>query len=195
LDSTEAITTYNIRMADHRWSLGGKMVTSWCVQIYQGATNGLNYEFEVVAAEMVPQAPPAPGPMGVMKAAMLRDAMSRWLDVDSRVVASAGSANASAAAFAALVWEISHENFGTSDIDVARSRISLASGAFRSTLTGEALEIYSKMAASLGSGGWNWIDVEGWRNPSAQDQVRLVPGPGVLTALALVGIGGRRRRR
>ncbi|MEY3022675.1 MAG: hypothetical protein RIS86_1873 [Planctomycetota bacterium] len=193
-DSTASMTFYSLRLSEHRWDVGGKVVHTWCVQMFQGATNGTTYDFDVVEAEMVPQAPPAPGPMGVMKASLMRDAMSRWLDGDSRVIASAGSANAAAAAFSALVWEISHENFGTSDIDVARERLSIDTGAFRAVLTGEALSIYGKMLASLGEGGWQWIDAEGWRSPTAQDQIRLVPAPGVLAALALIGAGSRRRR-
>ncbi|MFM1823868.1 MAG: hypothetical protein RI967_2134 [Planctomycetota bacterium] len=193
-DSTGSVNMYNLRMSEHRWDVGGKVAYTWCVQMFQGLTGGTNYEFELVEAEMVPQAPPAPGPMGVTKANLMRDAMARWLDADSRVIASAGSANAAAAAFSALVWEISHENLGTTDIDTALMRMSLSTGAFRSNLTGEAATIYGKMIASLGKGGWLWTDAEGWQSPSAQDQIRLVPGPGALALLAIAGARGRRRR-
>ena len=193
-DSTGSVNMYNLRMSEHMWSVGGKTTYTWCVQMFQGLTGGTNYEFDLVEAEMVPQAPPAPGPMGTTKANLMRDAMARWLDADSRVIASAGSANAAAAAFSALVWEISHENIGTTDIDTALMRLSLSTGAFRSNLTGEAATIYGKMVGSLGNGGWLMVDAEGWQSPSAQDQIRLVTGPGALALLAVAGLRGRRRR-
>jgi hypothetical protein len=193
-DSSAAVTTYNLKLSEHNWTVKGEAVTTWCVQIFQGLTAGSTYQFDVVEAEMVPQAPPAPGPMGMTKANLLRDAAARWLGADGRVVASAGNANAAAAAFSTLLWEVTHENLGTTDIAIARDRLSLDLGAFRAILTGEAATIYGKMVASLGQGGWLTADLEGWRNGSIQDQIRLVPAPGALALLAAGLAVGRRRR-
>jgi hypothetical protein len=193
-DSSAAVTTYNLKLSEHNWSVKGEAVTTWCVQIFQGLTAGSTYQFDVVEAEMVPQAPPAPGPMGLTKANLLRDAAARWLGADGRVVASAGNANAAAAAFSTLLWEVTHENLGTTDIATARDRLSLDLGAFRAILTGEAATIYGKMVASLGQGGWLTADLEGWRNGTIQDQIRLVPAPGALALLAVGLAAGRRRR-
>ena len=193
-NSVASVNYYNLAMSEHRWDRGGETQIGWCVQVFQGLQVGTTYVFELVALELVPQSPPAPGPMGIMKANILRDASSRWLGADSRVIGSAGSANAAAAAFNALVWEITHENLGTSDINVGLSRLSLASGALRANLTGEAATIYANMLASLGVGGWQTVDCEGWLNGSAQDQFRVVPGPATLALLGLSGLLGRRRR-
>ncbi len=194
-DSTASVTLYNLKLAEHNWTVKGEAVTGWCVQIFQGLTAGTTYEFEVVAAEMVPQAPPAPGPMGITKANLLRDAAARWLAADGRVVASAGNANAAASAFATLLWEITHENLGTDDLATARDRLSLAMGAFRAELTGEAATIYGAMVSSLGAGGWQTAELEGWRNGQVQDQIRLVPVPGAGVLLLLGHAGFARRRR
>ncbi len=196
-DSVAAVNYYNLKMSEHRWDRSGETNVTWCVQVFQGLQAGTTYDFESVGLELVPQSPPAPGPMGVTKANLLRDAASRWLGSDSRVIASAGTANAAAAAFNTLVWEITHENLGTSDINVALSRLSLATGALRVNLVGEAATIYANMIASLGYGGWQTVECEGWLNGSAQDQFRVVPGPGALALLGLSGLTGliARRRR
>jgi hypothetical protein len=93
-----------------------------------------------------------------------------------------------------LVWEITHENFASSDINVALSRMSLTTGALRANLTGESAVIYGNMIASLGVGGWQTVSCEGWLNTSAQDQFRTVPGPAALALLACGGLLTRRRR-
>ncbi|MGA1224798.1 MAG: hypothetical protein ACO31E_09550 [Phycisphaerales bacterium] len=193
-DSSASVTLFNLKLAEHRWNLGGTTVYTWCAQLYQGVTSGFAYNFETVELEMAPQTPPAPGPMGAAKGALLRDAMARFLDSDGRVSATVGSSPASSAAFCALAWEIIHENLGTQDVDVARSRLSLTTGAFRSALSGEAAVIYGNMVASLGQGGYLWADAEGWNSPTAQDQFRLVPSPGSLALLGLAGFVIRRRR-
>jgi hypothetical protein len=73
--------------------------------------------------------------------------------------------------------------------------MSLQTGAFRSNLAGEGLTIYNAMVASLGQGGFQTTSTEGWLSATAQDQIRMVPAPGVLALAALGGFGARRRRR
>ena len=93
-NSVASVSMFNLKLAEHRWEVGGESVYTWCAQLYQGVTAGNSYAYEAVALEMAPQTPPAPGPMGVAKATLLRDAMSRWLGSDGRVIESAGSADA-----------------------------------------------------------------------------------------------------
>lgn len=194
-DNVNAVTFNAAKLAELKFDVGGTTIYTFCVQIYQGLSVGSNYTFDVVGLEDVPNTPPNPGPMGAMKAMILRDAMARWLGDDSRVVASAGPGNAAAAAFNALVWEITHDNFQTSDASLAVSRFSLSSGAFRANISAAATSIFNTMVASLGSGGWLSVNSEGWRNATAQDQIRVVPGPATLALLALAGVATRRRRR
>jgi hypothetical protein len=193
-DASSTVTMFNLKLAEHQWDIGGSTVYSWCAQVFQGITAGSTYTFDVVALEFAPQAPPAPGPMGVAKATLLRDAMARFLGSDGRVIATVGNHAAGSAAFCALAWEIIHENVSTTDVEIAKARLSLATGAFRANLTGEAASIYSAMVGSLGVGGYSSVAAEGWNSPTAQDQFRVVPAPGALALLGLAGLAARRRR-
>ncbi len=193
-NSVASVSMFNLKLAEHRWEVGGETVYTWCAQLYQGVTAGNAYTYQAVALEMAPQTPPAPGPMGVAKATLLRDAMSRWLGSDGRVLESAGTAEARTAAFCALAWEIIHENIQTTDAMVGKDRISLQSGAFRAGLTGEAASIFASMVSSLGQGGFQGVAAEGWNSPTVQDQFRLVPSPGSIALLGLAGLCVRRRR-
>lgn len=197
-DSTAALSMSNLKLSERLWDMGdGQQTVAWCAQVYQGITIGTSYTFDVVSMDLVPQTPPAPGPMGYAKAALLSDAMNRWLGADSRVIASAGSANAAAAAFNALVWEVINDNFASADLNTIVSRLSLTTGAFRSNLAGEGLSIYNAMVASLGQGGWRTANTEGWLNPTAQDQIRMAPVPAPAALVLVVGglvVGNRRRR-
>ena len=193
-NSTSAVTMFNLKLAEHRWSVDGQTVYTWCAQLYQGITAGNAYSFDTVALELAPQSPPAPGPMGAAKATILRDAMYRFLDADGRANTVYGSQAASTAAFCALAWEIIHENLATADADVARSRLSLQTGAFRANLSGEAAVVYGQMVSALGADGYQSVAAEGWRSPTAQDQFRLIPGPGAIALLGLAGLVIRRRR-
>lgn len=194
-DSTASVTMFNLKLAEHKWELGGATVFTWCAQLYQGVTAGNTYAFETVTLENAPQTPPAPGPMGVAKATILRDAMSRFLDSNGRVSTTLGTANAGTAAFCALAWEIIHENLNTQSADVALSRLSLTTGAFRTNLSGESGAIYSFMVANIGVGGYRDMAAEGWNSPTAQDQFRSVPAPGAFALLGLAGAAAMRRRR
>jgi hypothetical protein len=193
-NSASSVTMFNLKLAEHRWTVDGQTVYTWCAQLYQGITAGSTYTYDAVALELAPQSPPAPGPMGVAKATLLRDAMHRFLDAEGRANTALGSQSASTAAFCALAWEIIHENFGAVDAEVARARISLSTGAFRANLTGEAAVVFTEMVSALGSGGFQSAQAEGWLSPTAQDQFRLVPAPGALALLGLAGLSGRRRR-
>ena len=194
-DSAASVTMFNLKLAEHKWTLNGETTYTWCAQLYQGVTAGNNYYFDTVALEQAPQTPPAPGPMGVGRATVLRDAMSRFLQSDGRVASGLGSATAATAALCALSWEIIHENFNTQDAETVRSRIDLSKGAFRTVLSGESAAIFAAMVSNIGNGGYRDVAAEGWTSPTAQDQFRMVPTPGSLAILGLAGIAALRRRR
>lgn len=189
---------YSVKAFDHHWqdtSTGGEFI-GWCIQLYQGITVGSSYTFNCVALELAPQAPPAPGPMGVLQANLMRDVFSRWIDASGTVVpeGTLAATNAKAAAFAILLWEISHENFTGADLDTLKGQMSLSNGAFRANLSADVLGWYNTLYASMGAGGWQTTFVEGLVNSTAQDQARI-PAPGALALLGFAGLIGSRRRK
>jgi hypothetical protein len=123
-----------------------------------------------------------------------------------------GTDNIKCAAFALLVWEISHENLngaGATATDVLNAgAIDVGLGAFQVTtaasLTGDRLAVYQQamawsaimkaQSANLRSRG-----IYGLTNPTAQDHIGVVvpvPAPALLAGLGLVGVvSGRRRSR
>jgi MYXO-CTERM domain-containing protein len=191
---------YSTKAFDHLWTdnNSGQSFVGWCIQLYQGITVGNVYTFNCVAIENAPQAPPAPGPMGALQAGLLRDLFARWIDVGTGTVAVEGSlaqTNSKAAAFAIAVWEITHENFTGADLDTLKTQMSLTAGALRVNATADVLFYYNQMFASLGQGGWQFSDLEGLVNSTAQDQARLIPAPGAIALLGAAGLVGRRRRK
>jgi MYXO-CTERM domain-containing protein len=188
---------YSVKAFDHHWQdTNGSQWIGWCIQLYQGITVGNLYTFNCVALENAPQAPPAPGPMGMLQANLMRDAFSRWI-APTGTIAPEGTlaeSNAKAAAFAILLWEISHENFTGADLDTLKAQMSLANGALRANLSADVAIWYNQMYASLGVDGWQTTFVEGLVNSTAQDQAR-VPAPGAFALLGLAGLMGSRRRK
>jgi hypothetical protein len=191
---------FSIRAFDHHWQdndTGGQFI-AWCIQLFQGLTVGNVYSFDCVAAENAPTAPPAPGPMGGIKANVLRDLFARWADVSTGTIVPEGTlaaTNAKAAGFSIVLWEVTHENFTAIDEAGLKSQMSLSTGALRANLSADVLAWYNTMQASLGLGGWLFSDLQGLTNSTAQDQIRLVPSPAALALLGLAGLVGSRRRR
>jgi hypothetical protein len=204
-DSTASLNFYNIRSFQHEFveSTGGdetaSVLRTWCVQVYQGVTVGQTYDFDVVPVESVPSQG-SPGPMGLVRANVMRDLFSRWIDSSTGyVVGDEADRNAKSAAFQLAVWEISHENFGVTDEAGLVSRMSLGLGAFRSTPSSAAQVWYAAIQQSLGANGFQSFDVQGLAHPTAQDQVYApltpVPAPAALGVLCTAGLIGHRRRR
>jgi hypothetical protein len=123
-----------------------------------------------------------------------------------------GSNSVAAAAFALLVWEISHENLngaGATATDILNSgAISLDFGAFQLTspgsLTGDKAAVYAQAQSWIAtmvanSATLRNYGIYGLTNPSAQDHVGVlvpVPAPALLAGLGLMGVvAGRRRSR
>lgn len=198
-DSSAAMSLYSVRAQQHLFQeSGGSMFRSWCIEVYQGVTQGSTYDFNVVTDVNAPGGAVAPGPMGAVKAAVARDLFARWIDESTGMV-NGGMADrdAKSAAFQIALWEITHENFTASSAAGILGQMSLGSGAFRASIDGATAMWYDQIVQSLGVGGFLNADLEGLTSATAQDQLRLVavPGPGAFALLALAGVFSRRRRR
>jgi len=189
---------YSVKAREHQFTTADGSYTTWCIQLYQGLGIGMTYNFAEVDAQNAPTAPPSPGPMGSVRAEIAADAFARWTNLDGSILAGidATETNNRAAAFAALLWELTHENFTATTREGIVGQMSLSMGALRANLTAGAVAWYNQMYASLGSGGWITSDIIGWVNSTAQDQLVRVPAPGAVALLGLAGLAvGRGRRR
>jgi hypothetical protein len=196
-NSTDSVALWNIKAFQHDFSRSaGEDILSWCAEVYQSVNVGSSYLFDEVAVEQVPTGG-NPGPLGSLKAVVIRDLFARWVDpATGLVIGSVTDRDAKSAAFQLAIWEISHENFAATDAASMVNEMSLGLGAFRSTPSGAASGWYDAIRNSLGVGGFQSAVVLGLSSPSAQDQLVLVPipAPGALALLALVGVSSRRRR-
>jgi hypothetical protein len=198
-DSNASLQQYSIRAFQHQLTAtNGSQSLSWCAEVYQGLDVGNSYTFDVVAAENVPGGAVAPGPMGQLKATIVRDLFSRWIDASTGLVSGAAAdRDAKSMAFQVAVWEATHENLSASSAQAALSQMSLTSGAFRATLSASASAWYSTIMQSLGVGGFQEVALEGLSSPTAQDQLRMgvVPAPAAIGVIGVAGLLGARRRR
>ena len=180
----------NINVGQHLFEVWGTTRTTFCVQLFEGVTVGGGYNFAQVDVSAVPDAPPAPGPMGVIKASLMQDLYRRFYsDVDTSLEASA---------FQLAIYEISHENLTASTAEGALAQLNLSLGAFQTSASSAAFASAAAMLASLGNGGFGSVgaNLRGLTNPTAQDQLLLVPigAPAILAGLGLLGVGIMRRR-
>ena len=196
-DSTASVQQYSIAAFQHQLVANdGSQSLSWCAEVYQGLDVGHSYTFDVVAAENAPSGVVAPGPMGQIKATIVRDLFARWIDASTGLVTGAAAdRDAKSAAFQVAVWEATHENFSAANAQAAVSQMSLTSGAFRSTLSAATSAWFSEMMQSIGVGGFRDASIEGLTNATAQDQLRVVPAPAAIGVLGVAGLIGARRRR
>lgn len=177
-------------------STDGGNFRAWCTEYSQGIPLGWSGTFAVSGIEGAPLGGRAADATTPVRSSLMQDLFARWIDAETAAVRGAGSdANAASAAFQLLVWEIAHENFSTTSVETALPRISLDLGAFRSAASTSTRSWFDAMSSSLGSGGWRASQLEVLTNATAQDQIRLVPGPGVAATLLLAGSLGLRRRR
>lgn len=180
----------NITAGFHRFGVYGSERQSFCVQIFEGVTAGQSYTYEFTDVANVPDAPPAPGPIGAVKATLVQDLYTRF---------HAGlQSNLDAAAFQIALYEISHENITATDAAGALAQLDLARGAFQTSAQSESFQAAADMLAALGQGGFrsSGDSLRGLTNASAQDQILLVPvgAPAILAGLGLVGVAVLRRR-
>ena len=196
-DSSASVTLYSIRTMQHSFAeASGNQWVSWCAEVYQGVSQGSTYEFSVVNAEDAPGGVVAPGPMGAMKATVVRDLFARWINAGNGMVhGSMADRDAKSAAFQIALWEITHENFTAMTASGMVGQMSLGTGALRASISGATAAWYAEIVASLGAGGFQAASIEGLTSATAQDQIRLVPAPGAVALLAFAGLAGRCRRR
>ena len=183
----------NLTIGSQQWSVYGQQRTTFCVQLFEGVTAGNNYTYNILPPAQVPDmdAPVnAPGPMGQVKATLVNDLYRRYY---------AGLSGAqSVGAFQLALWEITHENIDATTAANAVSQLSLDRGAFQVNKMSNTYQTAASMLASLGQGGFGTMgqNLYGLTNPSAQDQLLVVPvgAPAVLAGLGLIGVGFMRRR-
>jgi len=195
-NSNASVSMASIRAFQHEMTTSsGQQILTWCTEIYQGLDVGTAYTFNEVAAEYAPGGAVAPGPMGAVKAAAVRDLFARWINpVNGNVNGEMADRDAKSAAFQVVLWEITHENFSAMTPAGIVSQMSLSSGAFRANLSGNSATWYSQIVQSLGAAGFQTTAIGGLTNEFAQDQLRLVPAPGAIALVGLAGLASRRRR-
>ncbi|MDZ4831118.1 MAG: hypothetical protein SGJ09_13095 [Phycisphaerae bacterium] len=180
----------------------GRSMDTFCTQIKEHISWNQTVAYQQVALEMVPDSPPAPGPMGLAKATVLRDLYARFF----HQVHGSGD-NVMNAAFQLVVWEITHENVTASTATGALGQLNLGLGALQANSGNSAsvVNCANNMLAQLGGDSDNDFrsfvrgdSMFGLRHDTAQDQIMIVPIP-LPIGLAMVGLAGvvalRRRLR
>lgn len=196
-NSTQSITEFEaLFLGSREFSGYNNTYQLFCVQIFEGVTQGHTYCYDIVPTQDVPEG--NEDEMGIVRAKVMGELYTRfhndWLggnytgtDLDNR-----------AAAFAALVWEISHETLDSSFTSEQYATLSLDmnAGAFRSQLNTEA-QMLAEQALAMLTGTYDLNDsLNGLKNGKNQDQLIYVPlpAPVILAGVGLVAAGIIRRR-
>ncbi len=172
----------------------GKTYTTYCTQLNEHINWNQTVTYTQTAVENVPDAPGTPGPMGAIKATILRDLYARhYAQVKA---SSSGELNA---AFQVAIWEITHENINAANAAGALAQLNLANGAMQMNAIANAgvFAAANLLLADLGVGGFRSFDgVLGLTHETAQDQLVVVPVPvpAMLAGLGLLGVVAVRRR-
>jgi hypothetical protein len=189
-------TTSTIYGGVLNWNVAGYGgIRTFCTQIDESVSTGTTLTYDVVDIEQVPDSPPGPGPMGDARATLLRDLYSR--NYDTVMGATGNAARDQAAAFAMVIWEITHQDSSATTASGVLADLNLSTGNAQFSSTSAVNTIANAMLSGLGGGTGDFlstIQVLGATNPDNQDVLIVVPGPAGIAALAgLVAV--RRRRR
>lgn len=193
--ATAASGFAGVKAGQHNFSVYGKTYSNYCVQLFESVGNiGDTHTWCTAALQDVPDAPPAPGPMGAIKATLIQDLYARHF------AAVKGSGDAvQHAAFQVVIWELTHEKFNAIDAAGALAQADLLHGALQlNGAKADVLAAANAMLADLGNGGFRSMgdNLFGLTSPSLQDQLVVVPIPGaaLLAGVGLLGAGLARRR-
>jgi hypothetical protein len=196
-DSATAVAGFaGLNAGQHNFTVYGKTYSNYCVQVFEGLGQiGDTNVWCTAALSDVPDAPPAPGPMGMIKATLVQDLYARF----HATVKNSGD-SIQHAAFQVALWEITHEKFNAADAATALGQISLVNGALQMDGTADAavLAAANAMLNQLGVGGFKSIgdNLIALTSASKQDQLVVVPIPAaaLLAGVGLLGVGLVRRR-
>ncbi len=170
---------------------GHGTVSTFCAQFLQGVSGTNN--FDVVDLALVPEGSTSPGPMGEARATLIRDLYARNY---ATVMSATGSdANSKAAAFAMVLWEITHQDSLATTATGILADLNLSSGNAQFSSASSINTLASNMLAGLGVSGFQSYGVAGLTNATVQDMLIVVPGPaGLAAAFGIAGLRTRRRR-
>jgi hypothetical protein len=176
----------------------GGILRTFCVEMNEGFVDD-PIVYTVTELANVPEELPSPG-MSEVRQTLMKDLYARFYD-DTQYepgMSSWSEVSNSASAFQLIVWEISHENFGSeTDASLAQTEMDISVGAMSITdsYSAEVASIAAAMISDLGNGGFlNYTKLLGLTNPNNQDMLIVVPSPAI-AALAGLGLVGMRRRR
>ncbi len=193
-----------IHTGAHKFHIGNLHYETYCVQVFEGLNVGETTCFDEVDPALVPDGPPAPGPMGALKATLVHDLYWRFYDFAKDDGVDAATSNIRNAAFQLALYEVTHEKINAADASGAVAQLGLGQGAFqagaRSGTPGSstAVDMATEMLLALGTNGFHYFGngLRGLTNPTRQDQLIVVPIPAAigLAVAGLAGIGVIRRR-
>jgi hypothetical protein len=198
-------TTFNtIKAGEHLFHVGGLNYSTFCVQLFEGLTEGETICFTETDVASVPDSPPSPGPMGALKATLIHDLYWRYHSFTTDGSVDSDTSNIRHAAFQIAIYELSHENFAASTAAGALAELDLGLGAFQAQQkvtefgSAAAIQLAADMLAALGGDGFHFFGagLKGLTDPTRQDQLIIVPVPAAV-GLACAGLGlmGFARRR
>ena len=188
-------TSMNVYGGVLNWDIDGVGgVKTFCVQLNETISLGSTLTYTAVDLEQAPDAPPGPGPMGDARATLIRDLYAR--NYATVMAATGNDAKNLAAAFAMVVWEITHQESTASTASGVLADLDLTTGNAQFTSGSSANSLAAGMLGDLGGGTNDFLSfaVLGATNPDKQDVLIVVPGPAGLLAIAGLGLVARRRR-
>lgn len=195
-NDTSSGTVYQrtLQAGQLNWNGG---IDSFCVQLLESITVGATRTFDAVEVEEVPDAPPGPGPMGSLRATLIKDLYARHY-ADLSDTSSSTEARNRAAAFAMVIWEITHQDSSATTAAGVLADLDLTAGNARFNSSSSVNSLASGWLNGLGGGTGdfqNFTKLIGLTDPTTQDFLIVVPGPSGLMAFAGLAVARTRRRR
>jgi hypothetical protein len=190
---TDGSTVFDKVVTAGRLDFSGGVKT-FCIQLLEGISVGESRQFDVVDLDQVPEAPPGPGPMGEARATLIRDLYARHYH--DLLAATGADARNQSAAFATILWEITHQDSTETTAAGILGDLDFAAGNARFNSSSSVMTFANNWLSGLGGGTGDFLGFAGLRglsDPTTQDFITVVPGPAGM--MALVGMAGVRRPR